>query len=59
MTLRKGIYHWENQKIHREFQHLFKVDHSRSCIVPLRESFRVPVAFAVGQPLRTCAFNNV
>ena len=49
MTIRKGICHWGNQKIPREFQHLFKADHSRSCIVPLRVSFYVPVAFIVGR----------
>ena len=47
MTLIKGIYHWENQKIHREFQHLFKADHSSSFIVPLRLRFREPVAVVV------------
>ena len=40
MTPRQGIYHEENQKIHIEFQHFFQADHSRSCIVPLRISFR-------------------
>ena len=45
MTPRKGVYHWENQSIHREFQHLQKTDHTRPCIVPLRVSPRVAVAF--------------
>ena len=26
MMLRISVYHWENQKIHKEFQHLFKDD---------------------------------
>ena len=26
MTLWKGVYHYENQKIDWEFQHLFKAD---------------------------------
>ena len=47
--LRKGAYHWENQEIHRESHHLFKTGHSRPCIVPLRVSPCVPVAFVVGQ----------
>ena len=49
MTLTKGIYNWENQKIHREFQYLFKADHSSSFIVPLRLRFRLSVAFVVGR----------
>ena len=49
MMLRKGVYHQKNQEFHIEFQHLFKVDHSSTCTVPLRVSPRVPVAFVVGQ----------
>ena len=45
MTPKKVVYHWVNQKIHREFQHLLKADHSRPCIAPLKVSPRVPVAF--------------
>ena len=48
MTLGKGVYHSGNQKLHREFQHLFKADYSRPCIILLRVSPRVPVAFAIG-----------
>ena len=49
MMLRKGVYHQENQEFHIEFQHLFKVDHSGTCTVPLRVSPSVPVVFVVGQ----------
>ena len=49
VTPRQGIYQEENQKIHIEFQHLFKADHSRSCIVSLRVSFLPPIVFAVGR----------
>ena len=48
MTLTKGVYHWENQNIHREFQYLFEANNSRPCIVPPRVSPRMPVAFVVG-----------
>ena len=37
--------------IHREFQHLFKTDHSWPGIVPPRVNSRVPVAFRDGRPV--------
>ena len=49
MTLRKGVYHRENQKIHREFKCLFKADHSWPWTVPLKVSSPVPIAFVVGR----------
>ena len=49
MTLWKGVYHREIQKIHYEFRHLPKANHSWSWTLPLSVSPRVPVAFIVGQ----------
>ena len=49
MTLWKGVYHQENQKIHQEFQHRFKGNHFWPWKVPPRVSPCVPVAFWVGQ----------
>ena len=51
MMLRKGFYHYEKWKINWKFQHLFKADHSRPSIVPLRVSPRVSVALVFGQPV--------
>ena len=49
MTPGKGVHHWENQKIHWEFQHMFKFDPSWLWTVPRRLSPGEPAAFGVGQ----------
>ena len=48
MALWKGVYHQENHKIHHEFQHLFKGDHSWPWMEPIRVNLEVQVAFRVG-----------
>ena len=47
MTLSKGVSHYENQKIHREFQRMFTGDYATSWSVPTRVTPRVPVAFRI------------
>ena len=62
MTLRKGVYLWEKLKISGKFQHLFKADHSRPFIVPLRVSppfANCLCSWLVGLTLRTYTCNNV
>ena len=55
----KDVHLWENQKTYSEFQHLFKVDHSRPWTLPLRGSPCVPVVFWVNRLVlywwHTCA----
>ena len=45
MTIQKGVYHEENQKICLEFQHFFKANHFWPCTVTLRVSPHMPVSF--------------
>ena len=47
MTLWKGVYHGENQKIHWELQYLFKANHSCPWTVPLWVNPCVTVALGV------------
>ena len=49
MMLWKSVYHGEIQKIHWEFQHLFKTGHTWPWTVPLWANRLVPVASGVGQ----------
>ena len=59
MMLRKSFYHYEKWKINWKFQHLFKADHSRPSIVPLRVSPHVSVALVFGQPVLHWGHTNV
>ena len=45
---KEDVYHWENLKIHKEFQHLFKAYPSRPCTAQFRIRSHVPVPFVVG-----------
>ena len=59
MTLRKGVYHWENQKIHIECQQLFEANQSSPCIVTLGVRPHVPIAFVAGGHIKMCNYGDI